>query len=44
MHSAIWELGVPTERQTSSPKFCFENLVENLEMLKRAFGDRHWEE
>jgi hypothetical protein len=31
-------LGVLTEQQTSS-KFCFENAVENFEMLKRAFGD-----
>jgi hypothetical protein len=44
MRCAICKLGVTTERQTSSSKICFENVVENLEMSKRAFGDRCWEE
>jgi len=44
MCCAICELGVPTERQTSSSKFCFENTAENFEMIKRAFRDRRWEE
>jgi hypothetical protein len=39
MRSSICDLGVLTEWQTSS-KFCFENVVENFEMLKRAFRDR----
>jgi hypothetical protein len=32
------------QNETSFSKFCFENAVENFEMLKRAFGGRREEQ